>query len=681
MNKTNKVLFSILTLLFLFPFSFSLSFGELTEESQQCLTCHSDKNLSKQLANKEVLSLYVNIEDLANSAHNFLNCSDCHTDISMQNHPREKTIQSRKEYAAEASRQCILCHTKEKLQENRIHGTFLQKVKTVACVECHGAHDMKNISQWKNRISSSYYCLACHKNQFSKTLRSGETLSLSINEKAFNKAVHGTLTCTVCHRNFSKTDHPSLNYRNTKEYAVKNSKPCVMCHAEKDLRKNPVHSSLMDKASCVECHGSHYIQAIATQKQTTKETQYCLSCHKRRLSMRMKNGEILSVYVDETELQNSAHAGVDCTGCHSEFSKQDHPVRAFASIAEYSLKASASCRNCHAEAYTKYEESVHSAALAAGNMDAPTCSGCHGSHTVKNTQADTYIGLTSCNKCHSDMNASYEASIHYEARRKGNPEAPLCSSCHNAHDVESTRMTTKIKEGCITCHKDAAQIHSSWLKNPPITLSSFAKAHFEGVSCTACHSPGAERVILLSLFSRKTGKPVPEEEVAEFLDTDASQLEEKFDLNQDGVIDGKELWNIFAVLFKKDKTVTFAGKMDVSNSVEAHQIGAKSEAVRDCDKCHHPDAEFFQNIYIAMGKTGGGSTLMDAKKDTLNSIYSIIPVRTFYALGSMSIQLFDILFVVALLGGIAVPVAHITFRIITYPLRSMRRMGKGGKKQ
>jgi hypothetical protein len=33
-----------------------------------------------------------------------------------------------------------------------------------------------------------------------------------------------------------------------------------------------------------------------------------------------------------------------------------------------------------------------------------------------------------------------------------------------------------------------------------------------------------------------------------------------------------------------------------------------------------------------------------------------------------------------LIGGIAVPIGHITFRIITSPLRSLRRMGKGGKK-
>ena len=46
----------------------------------------------------------------------------------------------------------------------------------------------------------------------------------------------------------------------------------------------------------------------------------------------------------------------------------------------------------------------------------------------------------------------------------------------------------------------------------------------------------------------------------------------------------------------------------------------------------------------------------------------------------MSITLFDILFVVTLIGGLAVPIGHITLRIITSPLRSLRRMGKGGKK-
>jgi hypothetical protein len=83
---------------------------------------------------------------------------------------------------------------------------------------------------------------------------------------------------------------------------------------------------------------------------------------------------------------------------------------------------------------------------------------------------------------------------------------------------------------------------------------------------------------------------------------------------------------------------------------------------------------------MVIKKADGKPILFKAKKEVVNSFYTIVPATKFYALGSTSIKLFDILFVVALLGGIAVPIGHISLRIITSPLRSLRKMGKGGKK-
>jgi hypothetical protein len=317
--------------------------------------------------------------------------------------------------------------------------------------------------------------------------------------------------------------------------------------------------------------------------------------------------------------------------------------------------------------------------LKRGNGKAPACTDCHGDHAVVSIKKHRDIGITSCNKCHSDMNSSYEASMHGKAWKKGDEKAPTCASCHNAHNVEST-MTTKIKEGCLKCHKEAAKVHNSWLKNPPLTLPSFADAHFDVVSCAACHSPNAARSIYLSLYDRKTGKPLPEEELLKIVETDSEGLMQKIDTNGDGSIDAKEIWDLFALLYKKGTTTVFMGKMDVTKATEAHLIGGKTEATRDCEKCHHPEAEFFANIFLVMKKADGETRLLQAKQDVLKSIYTIIPARKFYVLGSTSIKLFDILFVVALIGGIAVPIGHITFRIITSPLRSLRRMGKGGKK-
>ena len=395
--------------------------------------------------------------------------------------------------------------------------------------------------------------------------------------------------------------------------------------------------------------------------------------------MKMKSGETLSVLVNESALRNSVHAKLKCTECHTGFSMTQHPVRTHDSKRTYSLEISKNCWKCHEKASQDYRSSVHLDMLKRGNSKAPACTDCHGDHAVVSTKTYRNIGITSCNKCHSDMNSSYEASMHGKAWKKGDEKAPTCASCHNAHNVEST-LTTKIKEGCLKCHKEAAKAHNSWLKNPPITLPSFAEAHFDVVSCAACHSPGAARAIYLSINDRKTGKPLPEEEILKILETDSEGLMQKMDTNADGSIDAKEIWDLYALLYKKETTTVFMGKMDVTKATEAHLIGGKAEATRDCEKCHHPDAEFFKDIFLVMKKADGQTRLLPAKQDALNSIYTIIPARKFYALGSTSIKLFDIIFVVALIGGIAVPIGHIAFRIITSPLRSLRRMGKGGKK-
>ena len=159
----------------------------------------------------------------------------------------------------------------------------------------------------------------------------------------------------------------------------------------------------------------------------------------------MRNGESVSVFVNEAALRNSVHGSLKCTECHKEFSKTRHPIRTFMNKRVYSVDLSELCWKCHTETYGRYEESVHYDKLKAGDFSAPACTDCHGAHSVASAKKDSSIGLSSCNKCHNNMNASYEASVHGRAREKGNEEAPVCSSCHNAHDVRFTAMTRSIK--------------------------------------------------------------------------------------------------------------------------------------------------------------------------------------------------------------------------------------------
>lgn len=526
-------------------------------------------------------------------------------------------------------------------------------------------------------------CLACHAdNTLKKKLMDKEILSLYINANDFDASVHGKTGCTGCHPDITMQNHPRVKMiAGRREYVAKLSRNCSVCHTPEQLKKRqPIHSSLASQGTCVQCHGSHYIKPVAAQKAAVKDNVYCLVCHRNNISTSMKNGEALSVFVNETALRSSAHGSLKCTECHTEFSKNRHPMRSFGSRRVYSTDLAELCWKCHSETSKRYKTSIHFEKLTAGDLKSPVCTDCHGAHSVASIKVDKAVGLRSCNRCHDNMNSSYEASVHGRARGKGNEKAPVCSSCHNAHDVQFTAMTTRIKENCLRCHKDAGKLHNKWLSNPPITLPSFAQTHFDVVACATCHSAGSERAVYLSLYNSRTGNPLTEDELAKILDTDSKGLAAKIDENGDGTIDAKEIWDLFAYLFKKGAAPILIGKMDVRTATEAHMIDSKAEATKDCDKCHSPQAEFFKDNFVAIKQDGGTRLLLKAKSEVLNSVYTILPARKFYALGSTSMKLLDILFIVALIGGIAVPIGHMSLRIITSPLRALRRMGKGGKK-
>jgi len=54
--------------------------------NETCLACHSNPSLEKKLFNGEMWSMYVNLDDHANSVHGEegLNCVQCHTDFDQK---------------------------------------------------------------------------------------------------------------------------------------------------------------------------------------------------------------------------------------------------------------------------------------------------------------------------------------------------------------------------------------------------------------------------------------------------------------------------------------------------------------------------------------------------------------------------------------------------------------------
>lgn len=188
----------------------------------------------------------------------------------------------------------------------------------------------------------------------------------------------------------------------------------------------------------------------------------CLGCHEdKSLTIELKDGSTMSLYVDAAELASSVHASqLICTDCHAKYD-QDHPTGAtFDSERAYTVKSYEVCKKCHFDTYTRTLESVHYELLKTGFEGAPICVDCHGAHNITNPHAKRTMMSRSCAACHTDTYAAYAKSVHGRALvEDNNQDVPACADCHTHHQVQqpdTTRFRLTAPEACVRCHGDEA---------------------------------------------------------------------------------------------------------------------------------------------------------------------------------------------------------------------------------
>ena len=505
-------------------------------------------------------------------------------------------------------------------------------------------------------------CLGCHATAgMSETFRDKSTLSVHVSENHFKNTVHGFLTCTGCHSDVSLDTHPASQYASKREFVLHVAAACKSCHADEQLTANPIHQKAIMKANappCSDCHGSHAIRKVPTQKEKLTTTQYCLTCHKQQLSLSI-SGETLSLAISEAALRHSVHKKHECTDCHIHFSKQEHPNRQFSSIREVSIAGAEACRRCHSDKAAQHRGSIHFDLLTKGNRNAPVCSDCHGSHAVgPKALAQTMEGVP-CKKCHADIFAAYQGSVHGKARMKDGSKAPICSSCHFAHEVKAAEASRSPKGVCLGCHARVLAAHKEWLPN--------AEAHFDSVSCTVCHVAGEyKRSIYLRLTDNASGGMVTDSAMQGALHESSAGLSEKH-------LDPKQLWKVYQELNKREKAVKISGTVGLEDSHNAHYLVPKGKAVRQCEFCHTADAQFFTSVALAVKGNDGREKFYQVDEAALGSLFVMLPLNQFYAVGSMRQQAFDIMGAIMILGGLAVPALHGSLRQLTSRVRRARQ--------
>jgi hypothetical protein len=264
-----------------------------------------------------------------------------------------------------------------------------------------------------------------------------------------------------------------------------------------------------------------------------------------------------------------------------------------------------------------------------------------------------------CRQCHEDAFKQYAGSVHAVRLSEGNPVAPVCTGCHGSHSV--TPMTAY--QTCVTCHSTALGAHQKWLPN--------AQLHHEVVSCAACHAPAALRMIDLRLYDPAAKQWVAEKEgEAQF-----EKLARSIDADGKG-LDPEELRKLLAAINRDGMSrKTLRGRVELRTGVEAHRLAEKTQAVRSCESCHRAGAEPFQNVTVSITGSDGRPVRHRAQETVLSAPLAMAALPEFYAIGGTRSQLLDVLFVLALLGGAAVPIGHMAVRLFT---RKLPKKGAGG---
>ncbi len=215
----------------------------------------------------------------------------------------------------------------------------------------------------------------------------------------------------------------------------------------------------------------------------------CKMCHTdHNFRGRFQNGETIDLYVDSGVFDSSVHgpAGLECIACHPQTSSYPHeaggkqidcvtchpeegaepekPGEALLVELPYedprdmTLAINNACRSCHKEEFKIAADSAHVKVRNAGNIYAPVCVDCHGSHDITPPDQPRAKISRTCGECHRSVYTTYRFSVHGAALEdESNPDVPTCVDCHGVHKVRGPHDTSFRNDSitiCGDCHAD-----------------------------------------------------------------------------------------------------------------------------------------------------------------------------------------------------------------------------------
>jgi cytochrome b subunit of formate dehydrogenase len=481
----------------------------LAQDNANCLECHDDPELTGEFAGEE-MSMFVGAEVYASSVHADMACVECHADLD----PAKRRHSTRKDLKLV---DCSGCHRPEANAHKRsLHGVAAADGDPLAptCADCHGKHEILSASDHRSPtavMNVPLLCGACHQ-EGSPVSRTHEISQENILEN-YSMSMHGeglfrqgltvTAVCTSCHTAHDIRSHTD---KRSSIHADNVAATCTSCHGQiEQVHRKVIEGRLWAEdpgkiPTCVDCHAPHEIRNVFYPDGLA--SQDCLMCHAEQDLTMNRDGETVSLFIDEQHFNDSVHAGTACAQCHTDVTVSQE--RACATV-----QSAVDCSICHAEQVTDYQESTHGTLYAEGDSDAPSCQDCHARHATlgkESPASPTYPRNVPvlCGECHrvgeqaatridsevEDIVGSYEDSVHGRAlTESGLIVAATCADCHGAHselppdDPRALINPDNIAGTCGTCHhgiEEEFRTSIHFTENPDVDG--------EHPTCEDCHA-------------------------------------------------------------------------------------------------------------------------------------------------------------------------------------------------
>jgi formate dehydrogenase gamma subunit len=327
-------------------------------------------------------------------------------------------------------------------------------------------------------------CLGCHGEPGMTGMNArGEEIPMTVTAAALDSSIHKGLACIDCHTDLTgNNDYPHADQLKRVD--------CGTCHTDvMDIFKGSAHGTAgqdnPNAPTCASCHGKHNILPESNPQSMVAPMNMphtCSNCHSKLAIKPDPDIRIADSYdrymrgIHAQGLAKGIGSAATCNDCHGM-----HDLRKASDRKSLVNKMNipTTCAKCHNDIYIQYSKGIHGKALAAGILDAPNCTDCHGEHEILEI-SDPHSPVNAsniadfvCSKCHNDPRinekyglakgqfSSYQDSYHGLAVKGGSVKAANCASCHQAHEIlpasnpASSINKDNLTGTCQKCHPQA----------------------------------------------------------------------------------------------------------------------------------------------------------------------------------------------------------------------------------